>query len=64
MTDSPYFAFKELLGLPTSQRLGACSRCGAEPGSDNLVQFRFVGHQGALCWPCLDALAAYVEPEP
>lgn len=53
---------REMLNLPANERRGDCDRCDAEPGSDNLVQLRAIGHHLALCGPCLRSLADLVAP--
>jgi hypothetical protein len=49
----------ELLGLPGSEQLGECSRCGESPFP--LLQLKVIGHQVALCRTCLRRLLDILE---
>ena len=58
MTTPEYFGVRELLGLPASECLGECSRCGGS--TFPLLQLRVISHQVALCRSCLDELTDLV----
>lgn len=49
----------ELLGLPSSQCLAECSRCGESQFP--LLQLRVIYHQVALCRTCLRRLLNILE---
>ena len=61
---SDYMSVREILNLPANERRGDCDRCGAETGSENLVQLRVIGHHVALCGRCLRQLTDLVAPTP
>jgi hypothetical protein len=50
---------RELLGLPGSEQLGECSRCGESPFP--LLQLKVIGHHVALCRTCLRRLLDILE---
>jgi hypothetical protein len=58
MNEVPYTTVRILADLPIQERLMECTRCFNF--ARELVQLGVVGHQVALCAPCLRTLARYV----
>ena len=62
MNKVPYTAVRILKNLPVSERLVDCNMCMED--RVRLVQLGVIGHQVALCGPCLRRIMKALEAWP